>query len=136
MHRARTVGGMFAIVALGLLAATARAEDDGAVVGRWKLSYQAGGSQREPVVTITKGKAGLQGEFAEGGKTYEARGVKFEKGKLRFTIVGEYMDEPTYSTFEGEVEGDAIEGDMEWKYREREASFPFRGKRQAASPKG
>jgi hypothetical protein len=120
----------------GVFAATARAAEERDIVGTWKLKYDPGNGQtHEPVLKITKDKAGLRGEFADGDQKMEVKEIQLKDGELRFKVEGEYNGEAVSVTYKGKPSGDSIKGEGQWEYQGMNGTFEFEGKREATKAK-
>jgi acetyl esterase/lipase len=123
------------VAVTGVFAMTARAADQNDVIGNWKLTYEPGeGQTRTPVLAVSKDGSDLKGECVDGDQTSAVKDVRFKDGKLRFRRDGQYNGAPASATFEGQVKGDAIEGQGRWEYQGMSGSFPFAGEREAVVP--
>lgn len=121
------------VVGAGALGTTARGADETDVVGTWTLKYEPGdGQTHEPVLTITKDKDGLKGEFVEGENKGMVKELRLKDGELRVKVESKYNDEPAVVTYTGKPDGDAWKGDAAWEYQGMSGSFSFEAKRQAA----
>jgi hypothetical protein len=60
--------------------------------------------------------------------------IAFKDGKLVFSTRTEREGEKAAATFEGQVKGDAVEGEASWEYQGMQGSFRFAGKRRATGP--
>jgi prepilin-type N-terminal cleavage/methylation domain-containing protein len=128
---------MLALIAVaGVLAGTAKAADEKDVVGTWKLRYEPGdGQTHEPVLKITKDKAGLKGEFVDGDRKMKVKEIQLKDGELRFKVEGEYNGDPVSVTYKGKPGGDSIKGEAQWEYQGMTGTYEFEGKREATKPK-
>jgi hypothetical protein len=106
------------------------------VLGTWRLTYDPGNGERKPTLTVTKEGAGLKGKFEEGDRYYSVTDIRSKDGTLTFTVETERDDATAVAKYEGKVRGDAIEGETRWEYNGMTGSFPFKGKREAAKPRG
>ena len=124
------------IAVAGVFATTARAADEKGVVGTWKLKYDPGdGQTHEPVLKITKDKAGLKGEFADGDQKLKVKEIQLKDGELRFKVEGEYNGDPVSIAYKGKPTGDSIKGEAQWEYQGMTGTYEFEGKREKAKSK-
>ena len=126
-----------ALVAVaGLFAGTARAADEKDVVGTWKLKYEPGdGQTHEPVLKITKDKAGLKGEFVDGDRKMKVKEIQFKDGELHIKVEGEFNGEAVSVTYKGKPTGGSIKGEAQWEYQGMTGTYEFEGKREPAKQK-
>jgi hypothetical protein len=125
------------VAASGVFASTAWAAGEEDVVGTWKLSYEPGdGQTHEPVLTITKDGAVLKAELAEADEKRVVKEVRYKDGEISVKVEGQYNGEPVSITYKARRDGDALKGEGSWEYQGMTGSFPFEGKRQAATPRG
>jgi hypothetical protein len=124
------------VAALCVFTVTARAADDKDILGVWKLKYDPGdGQTHEPVVKITKDRAGLKAEFIDGENKVKVKEISYKDGELRLKIEGEYMGDKAIATYKGKTRGDSIKGVAEWEYQGMTGTYEFEGKREAAKEK-
>ena len=89
---------------------------------------------RSVTLTVTKEGPGFKAAYKDGDRKYEVTKIGFTDGKLVFATETKREGEKTTATFEGKVEGDAINGEASWEYQGNSGSFPFSGKREAVKP--
>ena len=128
------VKGMIVVAAVsGVFVATARAADGNEVVGTWKLTYSPGDGDHEATLTVSKEGAGLKGSFRDGERKFAITRIEYRNGTLSFNALAARDGDRTIVAFEGQVKGNAIEGDGSWDAGTRGGVFPFEGKRAAES---
>jgi len=124
------------ITVVGLFAGTVRPAEEKDVVGTWKLKYDPGnGETREPVLKITRDKAGLKAEFTDGDNKLTVKEIRLKEGELHFKLEGEHNGEAVSVVYKGKPEGDSIKGVAEWDYQGKTGTFEFEGKREPATRK-
>ena len=124
------------IAVAGVFAGTARAVDEKDVVGTWKLKYDPGdGQSHEPILKITKDKAGLKAELAEGDNKMKVKEIRLKDGELLLKCEGEHNGEAVAVTYKGKLTGDTMKGEGQWEYQGMTGTFEFEGKREAAESK-
>ncbi len=117
----------------GVFVVTTRAADLSEVVGTWTLTYSPGDGDHEATLTVSKEGAGLKGSFRDGERKFVITRIGYRNGTLFFNARAARDGDRTIVAFEGQVKGDAFEGDGSWDAGTRGGVFPFEGKRVAES---
>ena len=133
MIRNRLVRGMLVVLATAsVLAATARASDEKAAAGSWRLTFEPGdGQTHEPILTVTNDGSALKAEFIEGDQKGVVKEVRYEDGQLWVKVETKYNGETATTTYVGKPDGDSLKGEARWEYQGMSGSFTFGGKRGA-----
>jgi len=94
-----------------------------AIVGEWQMSVMMPEREIVEKLTITENADGTLAGKWEGQRGESAiSDVKFEAGKLTFTLTSRFGDREFTSKFEGTVEGDNMKGVFRSERGEREAN--------------
>ncbi len=101
------------------------------VVGTWNLTADAEGQTFEPTMKVTEKDGKLVVEYlTDEFGDHEAIDVKLDGNKLTFTIAIESPDGAMKLNFDTKVDGDKIDGQVEYVVGEISGSTDIEGKRQ------
>ncbi len=111
MKRLLMVAGM-AFVAAFVVSGPASAQDAAGAVGTWESTFETprGSITQQFVFTLTDGT--LAGTVSGRGGTTDLEDVRFEDGKLLFSVVRNMRGNSMVQEFSAVVEGDAMKGTM------------------------